>query len=123
MSQSSTSFAALVLILASIAHGAPRNLLRNGSFECGKRYWYEADDKTLVKGDAANGDYALRIDKGGIASAAFLLTQGKPVVLSFAARSVDGAATIGWQLTPCSREIGAKNNLTWSMRHFHPVPI
>ncbi len=114
---------ALALSASARADDARTNLLRNGSFEGGKRYWYEADDKSLIKGDAVAGEYALRIDKDGIASAAFLLEQGKPVTFSFSARSVGGDATMGWQLTPCSREIGAKNNLTWSMRHVHPVKI
>ena len=112
-----------LLLLSSACGGQPLNLLRNGSFEGGTRYWFETEDKQLVKGAAADGEYALRIDHGGIASAAFLLTQSKPVVLSFSARSLGKSATMGWQMTPCSREIGVKNNLTWSMRHFHPVAI
>jgi hypothetical protein len=123
----SPSFARLAfsvaLSLFSLACPGGENLLKNGSFEGGKRYWYEADAHTLVKGDAAQGEYSLRIDTGGIASAAFLLQQGRPVTFSFSAKSIGGGATMGWQLTPCSREIGTRNNLTWSMRHFHPVAI
>jgi hypothetical protein len=117
------TLAAFALLMTQIARGQTGNLVKNGSFEGGMRYWFETEGKTLVKGDAASGEYALRIDKEGIASAAFLLVQGKPVTFSFSAKSVGGDATMGWQLTPCSREIGAKNGLTWGMRHAHPVKL
>lgn len=109
-------------ISAVTASESGMNLLKNGSFEGSKRYWYETEDKTLVKGEAAHGDFSLRIDKGGIQSAAILLQQNKPVTLSFSAKA-DKEVTIGWQMTPCSREIGAKHGLTWGMRTKHPVKL
>ena len=101
---------------------ATGNLLRNGSFEGGKRYWFQAEDTTLVRGDAADGEYSLRIEKGMIQSAAFELEPGKPVTISFSVKA-DAPATMGWQCTPCGREIGAKLGLTWGLRGRHPIPI
>ena len=103
------------------AQDAPRNLLRNGSFEGGTRYWYEIRDnnKTLV---AANGEYALRVPGGGVQSAAFLLTLGKTVTISFSAKA-DAPTTMGWQCSPCSREVGTRVGQTWSMRAKNPVPL
>lgn len=104
------------------------NLLKNGSFEGGIRYWYQANmpDRKLMQGAAHHGEYALRIEKGGVQSAAFLLENGKPVTLSFSARAdapPGTPATMGWQMTPCDRETAMKHHMTWSMRHHHPVPI
>ncbi|HEY3322846.1 MAG TPA: carbohydrate binding domain-containing protein [Planctomycetota bacterium] len=99
------------------------NLLRNGSFEGGSRYWFETDKYEFVRDDAAHGGWALKIPKGGIQSAAFMLQQGKPVTISFSARGANGPATMGWQCTPCAREIGAKHNLCWGLRGKHPVAI
>ena len=112
---------ALLLLLAPVA--SAQNLLRNGSFEGGTRYWFEADDKRLVNFVTADGEFALKLDKGGIQSAAFLLQQNKPVTLSFSARTLNGDATMGWQLTPAAREVGMKNGLTWGMRAAHPVKV
>lgn len=115
-------FLAALLLLVPLA--SAQNLLRNGSFEGGTRYWYETDDQSLVGFVTADGENALRLDKGGIQSAAFLLEQNRPVTLSFSARTLGGpGATMGWQFTPCSREIGAKAGLTWGMRGAHPVKL
>ena len=113
-----------VLLLAGLAApAAAQNLLRNGSFEGGARYWYEADDKQLVNFVTADGEYALRLDAGGIQSAAFLLEQNKPVTLSFSAKTLSGEGAMGWQLTPASREVGLENGLTWGMRGANPVKL
>lgn len=115
-------FAVSATTVAAGMADAGENLLRNGSFEGGKRYWYETDDKELVRGDAAQGDTALRIAKGGVQSAAFTLKPGVPVTISFSAKA-EAETTVGWQCTPCSREIGCKLGQTWSMKHFHPVEL
>ena len=58
---------------------ATGNLLRNGSFEGGLLYWHgvDADKQKLIRGDAAVGEYALRIDKGYVMSAPFVATLTK----------------------------------------------
>ncbi|HEY3319237.1 MAG TPA: carbohydrate binding domain-containing protein [Planctomycetota bacterium] len=98
------------------------NLLKNGSFEGGARYWFCETDAEAVRGDAAHGEYALRLPKGLVQSAAFLLQPGKPVTISFSAKA-DSEMTIGWQCTPCGREIGAKAGMTWGLKGAHSVKI
>jgi len=108
---------------ASAADGqAGANLLRNGSFEGGRRYWHQMDDRAVIAGDAAHGRHALRIAKGAVQSAAFLLKQNVPVTISFSAKG-ERPMTIGWQCTPCAREIGTRHGLCWGMKHHHPVKI
>ena len=111
-----------VFCLFPISHAASTggNLLRNGSFEGGKRYWFEAGADTLIRGAAADGEYALHMEKGVIQSAAFELTPGKPVTISFSVKS-DSPTTLGWQCTPCDRELAMKLGLTWGLRSKHPV--
>ncbi|BCM88275.1 hypothetical protein IAD21_00102 [Abditibacteriota bacterium] len=100
------------------------NLLKNGSFEGGTRYWYEANlPGHAVVNDAAHGQRAMRLDKTGVQSAAIALRPNEAVTLSYFAKSLDGMATMGWQLTPCDREAGVKAGQTWSMRHNHPVVL
>lgn len=101
---------------------AQGNLLKNGSFEGGKRYWFQAKEHKLVPG-AAQGEWALRIEKGAIQSATFELKNGVPVTISFSAKAEGGEATMGWQMAPAAREIAMKHNMTWSLRHHHPVKI
>jgi len=115
------SAAVLAMMSAARLHAAG-NLLRNGSFEGGKRYWYDTDDKELVRGDAAHGEYALRIPKGFFQSAAFELAPGKEVTISFSAKA-EAETTIGWQCSPCAREIGTKHGLTWGLKARHPIKI
>jgi len=118
--------AVLAVVVVLLALGSSRaeaeNLLRNGSFEGGKRYWHDVADKQVVQGDAAHGEYALRIEKGLVQSAAFELKPGVPVTISFSAKA-DADTVIGWQCSPCSREIGSKLGQTWGCKHQHPVPI
>ena len=115
-----------MLFFCGAARGedGPTNLLRNGSFEGGVRYWYEINDppKKTLSGDAAFGKSALRITKGAVQSAAFLLTPGKAVTISFSAKA-DEPTTMGWQCSPCSREVGTRVGQTWGMRATHPVPL
>jgi hypothetical protein len=117
-----TLFLLLLAWSVTPTHAAD-NLLRNGSFEGGKRYWFEIDRYELVP-DPAHGTHALKIDKGGIQSAAFLLQPGKAVTLSFSARTVSApAGVMGWQMSPCAREVGVKAGQTWGMRGRHPVKL
>ena len=111
----------LLAVVLCIAPVGAQNLLKNGSFEGGKRYWYEAKEHKIVQG-GAEGEYSIHIEKGRVQSAAFELKNGVPVTLSFSAKA-EVPTTIGWQLTPCAREIGMKNGLTWGMKGKHPVPI
>ncbi len=113
---------AFVLLICALPARSAENLLKNGSFEGGTRYWFDLDDKRIVE-DGADGGQSLRIDKGGVQSAAFLLQPGKAVTISFSAKAVEGETTIGWQCTPCSREVGVKNGQTWGMKSHHPVKI
>ncbi len=111
-------------MIAVTALSAPvfaQNLLKNGSFEGGKRYWYEAKKHQVVPG-GASGEYSIRLEKGLVQSAAFELKNGVPVTLSFSAKA-EMPTTIGWQLTPCAREIAMKNGLTWGMKAKNPVPL
>ena len=115
----------LALFLLGLLVGSPlaaQNLLRNGSFEGSLRYWHDTKDTELVRDDAAHGAWALRVGKRFVQSAAFTLVPGKPVTISFAARA-DAPATMGWQCTPCAREIGARLGQTWGLRARHPVRI
>lgn len=50
-----------VLLSVSAAAQQPANLLKNGSFEGGIRYWYEANqpDHQLVRGDTQHGEYSI----------------------------------------------------------------
>lgn len=101
------------------------NLLRNGSFEGGMRYWYnerESSDRYVVEEKAPSGSRVLRLENGGIQSAAFKLLPNRPVTISFDAKS-EKPTTIGWQCAPASREVAMKHNQTWSMKHHHPVEI
>lgn len=98
------------------------NLLRNGSFEVGMRYWHDIKGKELVAEDAAHGKYALRIPKGLVQSAAFELKRGQPVTIAFSARA-EAPATMGWQCTPCARELGTKHGLCWGLAGKHPVKV
>ena len=120
-------FALFASVFAQPDNAAPVNLLRNGSFEGGTYYWHEVvwdnvRDKFLVKGNAAQGEYCLRIDKGFIQSAAFTLIPGKPVTISFSARA-DADATMGVQCSPCSREVGVSTGQTWGLRSTHPFSL
>lgn len=121
----SAILAGVFLAGAAWGQSGPTNLLRNGSFEGGVRYWYEINDapkKTLV-GDAAFGKSSLKITKGWVQSAAFLLTPGKAVTISFSAKADEEPTTMGWQCSPCSREVGTRVGQTWGMRTAHPVPL
>ncbi|MCY3022781.1 MAG: carbohydrate binding domain-containing protein [Planctomycetota bacterium] len=112
----------LVLCAACAAEQDGANLLKNGSFEGGKRYWFQAETCEVVKGDAAQGEYALRISKGMVQSAAFQLQPGKAVTISFSAKA-EAETVIGWQCSPCGREIGAKAGLTWGLKAKHPLKV
>ena len=112
----------LVAAGAGSAGEESANLLKNGSFEGGTRYWFCETNAEAVRGDAAHGEYALRLPKGLIQSAAFLLQPGRPVTISFSAKAETGT-TIGWQCTPCGREIGCKAGMTWGLKGTHPVKI
>ena len=110
-----------ICLLTVMATGfAQTNLLRNGSFEGGTRYWCDTDGLRIAKGDAANGDSALCITDGRyISSAAFELKAAKPVTISFSVRA-DANTTMGLQCSPCSREIGVRMQQTWGLRATHP---
>ncbi len=116
-------------LAASSAQSAPSaspvnsaNLLRNGSFEGGRRYWFETEADPLVQGNAADGDYSLKVPKGVIQSAAFLLAPDRPVTLSFSAKAV-APTTMGWQITPAAREIGVERGETWGLKAKHPLAV
>ena len=117
-----SSVVCLVSVVMYAAAAEPVNLLRNGSFEGGKRYWFDTQDKEVVRGDAAHGEFALRIPAKGIQSAAFELKQGVPVTISFSAKA-EAPTTIGWQCTPCAREVAMQHKLTWGMKGHHPVKL
>ncbi|MFO0926632.1 MAG: hypothetical protein U0736_06270 [Gemmataceae bacterium] len=115
---------AVAVLGGSAADEAPHNLLRNGSFEGGLRYWHEADKAKLVRAaDAPHGQYHVRIENGLIQSAAFLLTPRRAVTIAWTARADAADAVMGWQCSPCSREVGAQANQTWSLRHHHPIKL
>jgi hypothetical protein len=118
-------FLAASIVLAAAGHVlAEPNLLKNGSFEGGKRYWFiDSRIHRVVDNDAAHGQRAMRLDKGLVQSAAFELVQNKPVVISFSARAVEGQVTVGWQCTPAAREVGVKAGLTWGLKGKHPVKL
>lgn len=117
-------FMMLAAGLAASARAEGANLLKNGSFEGGKRYWFQAGEASLARGDAAQGEWALQLpQKKYIQSAAFELAPGKAVTISFAARSAAGEATMGWQCAPCAREVASQHKQTWGLRAAHPVKI
>jgi hypothetical protein len=94
---------------------ASRNLLRNGSFEGGLLYWHgiEPDKQKLVRGGAAVGEYALRIDKGFVMSAPFVARPGEPLTVSFSVKG-DKPGTIDVSMPPSAREVGTKANRLWT---------
>jgi hypothetical protein len=119
------AFMFLVLVIGETAAGElpAGNLVKNASFEGSKRYWYESEEHELAS-DAAHGQFSVKIGKDKrVQSAAFELVQGKPVSISFSAKGVEAPLTVGWQCTPCSREIGVKAGLTWSMKAKNPVKL
>ncbi len=101
------------------------NLLRNGSFEGGMRYWYsdrDSSERLIVENEGVSGRRTLRLETGGIQSAAFKLVPGRAVTISFCAKA-DEPTTVGWQCSPASREVAMAHHQTWSMKHHHPVEI
>jgi hypothetical protein len=66
------------LLAAPAGAQPPANLLKNGSFEGGTRYWYEIGGKQLIHGDAAQGEYAIHIPKGYLISAVQVLVGDLP---------------------------------------------
>ena len=117
-----TLLTSLILLSGLGRTEEPVNLLRNGSFEGGLRYWFDTEDKKLVHEDAATGEYCLRLEHGGVQSAAFELIPGKTVTISFSAKA-DGDTVMGLQCSPCGREIGVKAGLTWGMKAHHPFKV
>jgi hypothetical protein len=93
----------------------PQNLIRNGSFEGGLLYWHgiEPDKQKLVRGDAAVGDYALRIDKGFVMSAPFVARRGEPVTVSFFVKG-DKPGIVDVSMPPSAREVGQKAHRLWT---------
>jgi hypothetical protein len=93
----------------------PGNLLRNGSFEGGLLYWHgiEPEKQKLVRGDAAVGQYALRIDKGFVISAPFVARRGEPVTVSFFVKGQE-PGTVDVSMPPSAREVGQKAHRLWT---------
>ena len=91
------------------------NLLRNGSFEGGLLYWHgvEPDKQKLVRGGAAVGEYALRIEKGFVMSAPFVAQRGEPVTVSFFVKG-DKPGVVDVSLPPSAREVGQKAGRLWT---------
>ena len=104
----------------------PQNLLKNGSFEGGLRYWYGARNATLEKG-APSGEWAPKLPAGKwLESAAVELKQGQPVTLSFFAKAEvapEKTATMGWQLAPCHRDLAVAEGLAFGIRYKRPLQI
>jgi len=93
----------------------PQNLLRNGSFEGGLLYWHgiEPDKQHLVRGAAAVGEYALRIDQGYVMSAPFAAQPGQPVTVSFFVKG-DKPGVVDVSMPPSAREPGQKAQRLWA---------
>jgi hypothetical protein len=102
-----------LLLLSTIALSAGEaNRLRNGSFEGALSYWYNTADATLVTDNAAAGRFALRVAKGGLQSAPFLLTDGQPVRISFSVKAEE-PVEVGLSCFPSHREIAQREKLVW----------
>ncbi len=91
------------------------NLLRNGSFEGSLLYWHNVDPTKhrLIRGDAAVGEYALRIDSGYVMSAPFVAKHGKSVTVSFYVKG-DKPGTIEVAMPPSAREVGQRSKRLWT---------
>lgn len=103
--------------LCRIEGAEPRakNILRNGSFEGGLLYWHgiEPDKQRLVRGDAAVGEFALRVESGFVMSAPFVARRGEPVTVSFFVKG-DKPGVIDVSMPPSAREVGVKAGRLWT---------
>ena len=103
----------LACLTAGAAHG--QNLLRNGSFEGSTLYWHniKSPNHTLVRGQAAVGEYSLRIAKSWAMSAPFVCKPASEFTVSFFVKG-DRAGLVHVQLPPSAREAGQKAKRLWS---------
>lgn len=102
-----------VAAAADPATAEPANLLKNGSFEGATRYWFQTTNANLVRGSAATGEFALRVQDRYVQSAPFLLEDGRAVTISFSVRA-EAAMEVGATITPAAREMGQKTKLAWT---------
>jgi hypothetical protein len=105
----------LLLALASAAHAAPENLLRNGSFEGAMLYWHNVQPKDyeLVRGDAPVGQTALKLKGTYLMSAPFVAKRGEPFTVSFFVKG-EQPGTVTVSMPPSAREVGQKAKRLWA---------
>jgi hypothetical protein len=104
----------------ALAADAPASVLKNGSFEGSMRYWFNTAKMELVRGDAAAGEFAVRVPTGYLQSAPFPLEDGKAFTVSLSLRA-DADTTVGVTVTPSHREVGQKAGLAWKDKWKFPA--
>lgn len=98
-----------LILGASLALAGEANLLRNGSFEGGGRYWYGLDGghRQVADGGSA-GRSRLHLEDGFVWSGCFILEPGVRATLSADLRAAAAGAKVHFYLVPSSRESGAE---------------
>ncbi|MHC4249591.1 MAG: hypothetical protein ACYS9X_10735, partial [Planctomycetota bacterium] len=107
-------FAAWLLFCAPRA-ARSENRVRNGSFEGSLLYWHniKPEHDRLVRGDAAVGEYSLRIGKSWVMSAPFVCERGQPFTVSFFVKG-EREGEVRVQLPPSAREVGQRAKRIWN---------
>jgi len=120
-----------LIVAGSAGAGYSENLLRNGSFEGSLLYWHgiKPEHHKLVRGDAAVGEYSLRINSKYVMSAPFVCKPGREFTLSFFVKG-DRDGEVRVQTAPSAREVGQRAKRIWSREsrqtanpHFSPVTV
>jgi len=108
-------FVAVLLMSSALTQAAGTNLLRNGSFEGGLLYWHGIDTNkhTLVRGNARVGEFSLRIERGAVMSAPFVVERGAQVTASFWVKA-EQPCEVRAQMPPSAREPGQKSRRLWA---------
>jgi hypothetical protein len=106
-------FGAIIGLGSSVGHA--ENVLRNDSFEGSLLYWHNIDPALhkIVRGDAAAGEFALRVEKANPMSAPFVCEPGREYAITFSVKA-DKEGTIHVQMPPSAREVGQKAKRLWT---------
>ncbi len=84
-----------------------QNLLRNGSFEGGLRYWYGAGEANCARMEEKRGAF-LRVNDGFIWSGCFQLAPGSRVTIAADVRAATAEGKVHFYLVPNSRACGVE---------------
>lgn len=99
---------------AAVVPVEPENVLRNGSFEGSLLYWHGVDPKihTLVP-EGKVGPTALRIEKGTVMSAPFVVRRNEPATVSFWVKG-EKNAEVRVQMPGSAREESHRAGRLWT---------